>query len=63
VSSKTQDAASKAGDLSQLKGSPATPKACMDHQRPNQAVMPGWMEFVLLALGIIGFVIAMVLFH
>lgn len=63
MSSESNDPPSATKDLSLSKDSPPTPKASLNHQKPNQTVMPGWMEFVLLAIGIIGFVVAMILFH
>jgi hypothetical protein len=44
-------------------GAPPTPKTVPNHQKPNVAVMPAWLKFALLTLGIVGFVVALFLWR
>jgi hypothetical protein len=48
--------------LDDTKGvAPHTPKTVPGHQKPNLPIMPAWLKFVLLATGIVGFVVALLL--
>lgn len=61
MSIESEEQKPESGGVNQPNDTPPTPKHALNHQKLNECVMPGWMEFVLLAIGIVGFIVAMLL--
>ncbi len=45
--------------MNQHNDEPQTPKTCPSHERLNETVIKGWLKYLLLAIAIGGFILAM----